>query len=507
MPGERLVKSEAAKKQLMRLLGSQGYPTYAWLLEPFNIYLTEDPNVVGYMIPGKATIVLNGGLDIDQVSTVVRHEILHEYLSHGPRSKAFEKSHPDRLFTPDLSNIAADYEISNRGYTDEDKRSMRHLVLGDQVLQGLVTEDQHPGWEDKTFEEMYDELTKEYTKDSKEMQKKLQSLTDLLNKMQPQDIQDLIDQADQQAQGNPPPSGGRNTPPKSGSGSQEDQNSQGEQGAAGDSKPAQELRDQAGEAGKDLKDLKGELSNIQKNQGGPFGDAQDQRDKVDIAERVKEIQRRLTDIGAKQRILDETDTVINKENVKKAKEKEYRNITTGLNKFRMNFQRFVKDQLEYYRGSTWNRPNKNYAGSSLIMPGRTMYAPSSVPSINVYWDVSGSFDDPAKTQGARDAIGTINQYVKRGEVKINVFYFADRVSSTAGDAGGGTDGNAVLNHIEQTKPTNVVVITDSDVDNAGNHHLVTVPGAVWMLFYDREANDFAKVLKGKQETKTYLIEY
>ena len=64
-----------------------------------------------------------------------------------------------------------------------------------------------------------------------------------------------------------------------------------------------------------------------------------------------------------------------------------------------------------------------------------------------------------------------------------------------------------MNHIEQTKPTNVVVITDSDVDNAGNHSLVTVPGAVWMLFYDREANDFAKVLKGKQETKTYLVDY
>ena len=306
MPDNKLV-SEAAKKQLMRLLGSQGYPTYAWLLEPFDIYLTEDPNTVGYMIPGKATIVLNGGLDVEQVSTVVRHEILHEYLSHGPRSKAFEKSHPDRLFTHDLSNIAADYEISNRGYTDADKRSMRHLVLGDQILQGLVTEDQHPGWEDKTFEEMYDELTKEYTKDSKEMQKKLQSLTDLLNKMQPQDIQDLIDQANQQAQGNPPPSGGRSIPSKNKSSSQE------EQGAAGDSKPAQELRDQAGEAGEDLKDLKDELSDIQKSQGGPFGDAQDQKDKASIAERVKEIQRRLADIGAKQRILDETDAVIDKE--------------------------------------------------------------------------------------------------------------------------------------------------------------------------------------------------
>lgn len=141
------------------------------------------------------------------------------------------------------------------------------------------------------------------------------------------------------------------------------------------------------------------------------------------------------------------------------------------------------------------------------MPGKTMYAPGKIPTINVYWDVSGSFDDPAKTQGAKDAIGTINQYVKRGDIKVNIFYFADRVATTQAAAGGGTDGNKVLDHIEQTKPTNVVVITDSDVDNAEDHNLVTVPGAVWMLFYDREAEDFAKVLKGKTQTKEYLIEY
>ena len=65
----------------------------------------------------------------------------------------------------DLSNIAADFEISNRGYTDADKRNVRKIKLGDQILRGLVTEDEYPDWEDKTYEEMYDELTKEYQKD------------------------------------------------------------------------------------------------------------------------------------------------------------------------------------------------------------------------------------------------------------------------------------------------------------------------------------------------------
>lgn len=515
-----ITQNNNAKKQIIRILREQGYPTYAWLLEPFDIYLTDDPDVIGYMIPGQAKIVLNEALSIDQVSTIVRHEILHEYLSHGPRGKAWEKAHPDRMTNHDLSNIAADFEISNRGYTDADKRIARRIKLGDEILHGLVTEDEYPGWEDKTYEEMYDELTKEYQKDMQKMQKQLQPLIDAINKMSPQDIQDLIDQAQDQAQGG----SGKNPQEKSDSDQGAGEDSQQEEGETGPGKSSQnkgdskgkpsensqeskDLQNQAQKAKDQLDKIQDKLDDINQGQDGPFGDDRDQQAKADLAERVKEIARRLNDIQTKQQLLDETDAVVNKERVKAAKNKEYRNVTSSLSRFRMNFQRFIKDQIEYFRGDTWNRPNKNYAGSGFIMPGKTMYAPGKIPTINVYWDVSGSFDNPAKTQGARDAIGTVNQYVKKGDIKVNIFYFADKVATTQAAAGGGTDGNAVLDHIEQTKPTNVIVITDPDVDNAKNHRLVTVPGAVWMLFYDEEADEFARVLKGKAQTKEYLIEY
>lgn len=565
MPNETL--SEAAKKQLIKTLREEGYPTYAWLLEPFDIYLTNDPEVVGYMNPGQARIVLNELLNIDQVSTIVRHELLHEWLTHAQRTQKFDQEHPDRMTNHEIANIAADFEISNKGYTEKDKRTARRLKLGDKVLSALVTEDQYPGWEDMTFEEMYDKLTDEYTKDMKEMQKKLQPLIDKLQKMSPQELDKLIDQAQkqqqqQQDQDNNSQSSSSSSQSNSseqededkqqGSGSasgskedsqqdkegkdsqgggdgdtQEDERSkkkdkapgggdpsmdkkskdlQGQTGKAEDKK-AKDLQDQAGKAKDQLQDIKDKSQDIKDGQGGPFGDTQDQKAQAKLAEKVAEIQKRLGDIKKKQDALDETSAVINKEKVKAAKEKEFRNITSSLSKFRMNFQRFIKDQIEYFRGDTWNRPNKNYAGSEFIMPGKTMYAPGKIPTINVYWDVSGSFDDPAKTQGARDAIGTVNQYVKKGDIKVNVFYFADRVASTKGAAGGGTNGNAVLDHIAQTKPTNVIVITDSDVNNAGGHRLVSVPGAVWMLFYGQEAAEFAKVLRGKQQTKEYLIEY
>lgn len=542
MPNTTL--NEAAKKQLIKTLREEGYPTYAWLLEPFDIYLTDDPGVVGYMVPSQAKIVLNELLNIDQVSTIVRHELLHEWLTHAQRTQKFDKEHPDRMTNHEIANIAADFEISNKGYTEKDKRTARRLKLGDQVLTGLVTEDQYPGWEDMTFEEMYDKLTDEYTKDMKEMQKKLQPLIDKLQKMSPQELDKLIDQAQKQqnqnnnsqsssssSQSNTAEQEDEQQSSSSSSGSKEDsqqgkedKDSQGGkdsqesgdpkkkdepegEGSSNADKKAKDLQDQAGKAEDQLQDIKDKSQDIKDNQDGPFGDAQDQKAQTKLAEKVAEIQKRLSDIKKKQDALDETSAVISKEKVKAAKEKEFRNITSGLSKFRMNFQRFIKDQIEYFRGDTWNKPNKNYAGSGFIMPGKTMYAPGKIPTINVYWDVSGSFDDPAKTQGARNAIGTVNQYVKKGDVKVNIFYFADKVASTAGAAGGGTNGNAVLDHITQTKPTNVIVITDSDVNNAGDHSLVSVPGAVWMLFYDSEAEEFAKVLRGKQQTKEYLIEY
>ena len=105
-----------AKNEIINILRKQGYPTYARLVDLFDIYLTDDENVIGYMIPGQAKIVLNKDLSINQVSTIVRHEILHEYLTHGPRQQEFDKAHPElnpHLAPHDISNIAADFEISN----------------------------------------------------------------------------------------------------------------------------------------------------------------------------------------------------------------------------------------------------------------------------------------------------------------------------------------------------------------------------------------------------------
>ena len=89
-----ITKRNDAKNQIIDILNEQGYPSYSKLVSLFDIYLTDNPDVIGYMIPGKAKIVLNAGLNIDQVSTIVRHEILHEYLTHMARAEKFKQSDP-----------------------------------------------------------------------------------------------------------------------------------------------------------------------------------------------------------------------------------------------------------------------------------------------------------------------------------------------------------------------------------------------------------------------------
>lgn len=165
-----------AKKEIRNILAKEGYPTYSYLIQDFDIHLTKDPNVIGYMIPDKGVIVINEGLDLEQVSVIVRHEILHEYLNHAKR---FENhigadAYNSRSQSQHQNmNIAGDYEISNRGYTERDKRNVRNIRINGQKLSGLVTEIDHPDWVGLTAEEMYDRLIQEMEKNKEEIKNDL----------------------------------------------------------------------------------------------------------------------------------------------------------------------------------------------------------------------------------------------------------------------------------------------------------------------------------------------
>lgn len=497
-------RDEAAKEQIIRKLRSEGYPTYARLFDLFDLNLTDNPDVVGYMLPGKAKIVLNENLSIDQVSTIVRHEILHEWLSHGSRSEKFDKEHPDLLPDHDTSNIAADYEISNVGYTDKDKRAARAIILGDKTLQGLVTEDQYPGWEDKSFEEMYEELLKKNLEEKKQLLNVLKQL----HKMLPEDEEDqspnggshLPMNDDQDSSSSPnnsdikSPADIDDSDPSQGDGKSQSSNQQGQEQSKADK--AQQALDDAKD---DIKDIDKEKA----QQGNVFDSDKQQKERSELAKRVEQIRKLLDDPDIQRQGKGESQRAVQKDRLIKQAKLADRYKSNPLVKFTLDLNNFIKQQTANYRGSTWTRFNKTSVRTGLIKPGITSYAQTDIPEINVYWDVSGSFSNPAKTEGARRAIATLQKYVREKKIKIKTWYFADRVSSTEENAGGGTKGQPILDHIQATKPANVIVITDSDISDCRTP--TTVPGAVWLLFYGSESPNLRAYLRGKQETKSYLI--
>lgn len=533
-----LVKSDGAKKQLKKKLREQGYATYARLLDLFDVYLTDDPKHIAYMYPGKAVIVMNKNLNIDQVSTLVRHEILHEYLAHKQRQERYHSNNPkwgagenagNNPAFHKIQNIAGDFEISNKGYTDRDKSIARAIKLGDQVLRGLVTEDQYPGWENMSFEEMYEKLLEENKEDIENLKK----LMEMIDKLNPEDLGDLqreiekeLEKQEQQGEGSgsegeesddgddQDSQSGKSGKKSDKKDSQED-NSDGEGSEAGDdkseeiSKQIKKALDGLEDELEDAADQADEIKDKGKNGAGndPFMSGQKQRDLADVAARVAEIERAFKDVKMRSKIEDENRNAQRAEKLARAaREEEIDRVRgAGLRNFKASLLSFIQNEVHVERIDTYSRLHPSYEDSDIIVPGWYDEERIGVPSVNVYWDVSGSFSDPRKTASARQAIEQLNKYKRSGELKLNTWYFADRVATTASAAGGGTNGDNVLKHIEQTRPDNVIIITDNGFFMKPTS--VEVPGTAWMLFYDGRTQELVDALHGKRRTLIFDINY
>lgn len=565
---ERLGKQEIYKK-----MASTGYPTYANLFSLFDLHLTEDPGVVAYMVPEKAEITINENLDIEQASTVVRHEILHEFLDHMKRYKRI----PNRVQGKDpFFNVAADYEISNLGYTDEDKENARAIRIGGKSLQGLVTDYDHPDWVDKSFEEMYELLRKESPESMKdphignrgseqiqkaeEAKRRAEAIKERAEQ-QEQSAQQEIDQSSGSgASGDKSDSGGQSggqsqssdsgqssssgddssSGSDSGSPGGDDSSGSSSSGGSGEKKkernhyddeayknmtPEEKKKERARrrkEAAKKIKEeadkLIDDLNEVLDKDGNGQNDQDDKatgssgsgdapvfdtpEEQKEIEERIKGIKKILGNLEDQQNALMESRTAILKEKAVKDSEvaKKYRD--SPLTKFTESLTKFIRDELARGRQDSWSHINKKYVYSGLLRPGSTWQGKNKVPLINVYFDRSGSWTSEKTEKGAQ-AIATLNRYVTRGEIKLKLYYFNTKVMDTDPGGHGGTAGQPILDHIQQTKPNNVIILTDSDIGDCTTD--VSVPGAVWMLFYGGRSINLMEHLHGKKLTKYFDI--
>lgn len=525
--------SAAAKRQIMKILSSQGYRAYAEFLSKLNVKLVDPEECATAQIDNKGTISINRTLNADQVSVIVRHEILHLRLDHFNRLFKWMEQHPGKEPTDpqarqlfyQMNNIAADMEISNRGYTNKDKQAVRHIMFGDEIVSGIVTEDEYPDWVDLTFEEMFDRLL-ELKKDDIEQAQKMDNLMKQLSKLNKDDWerieqqiagmknQNQENQSDSQ-QGSSKQSS--NQKPDNQSQQETDEESQSEEssesGGSG-SKTAtpnaidRELDKLSGQAGRGA-EKQDKIDQRETDLDTPFKTPEEIAEEKRQLDNFKKIVSELRELGE---LMDQEDqeaisTEQRQQALKKARKPAKISTTpiadNTLDKFRLSLNKFIYNEVEEEEADTYSRANMSYEGSGIIMPGHG-YKDRNLPLINVYWDISGSFYfSPEKTKGVEQAITSLQKYVKAGKIKMNVYYHGDEVTSKRPDGPTGNDGSAILKHIQATKPTNVIIISDADINCYGPS--TVVPGAVWMLFYNDVAYQFIDNLRGKKLTKVFGV--
>lgn len=540
-----LKQERQAKNQIMEFLAEQGYPRYASLLQNFDVNLTSDPEVIAYVENERARIVINKNLSLEQVSVVIRHELLHRWLKHNYRlgQHVGQDIWDKRTYQQhQIGNIAADYEISNRGYTEEDKKVTRQL-------HGLVTEDDHPEWAEMSVEEMYDELNKIREQNEK-------TLEQFLDKLIKSGMYDDFDDNGQE--------GGRkstvvdlediarslkSSKETSDTSSEEQkqlnsnvdelieltenildeikdaQVSQGKKeqlqkelinkirGALQDEKsPEQENSDKSVE--EQLKDLAKRLEKEAAAQEKQFNNKDFDRSQIDrsIQLRIEKIADLFDDAAALNSALEESEKAIyaskEKKRKKESKEDIYQANNYDKKLFLRQLDQLIKTQIAREREDTYKVPSKKKLfGANVVLKGKKWAENRNKPKVAVYYDRSGSWQVAWKTKAGDDAISMLNdRYVKKDLIDLEIRYFADTVGDNPKKVGGGNGATQeILDDIAARKVTNVILLTDDNI-NYGYSRPVIVPGGVFLIFVESQSPILARYLRGKMMNQIYFID-
>lgn len=492
-----------ARDQISGILASQGYKTYALILQQLELNLTEDPTVIGFLDTKAARITVNKKLKKRQISTIIRHEILHAVLAHMARQVALQKKNAKFTNVPhDLVNIAADFEISNLGYTVDDKQTARNIILNNQTLRGLVTEDHFPDWQNKSFEEMLELLVDQQEKIGKQLLQQVQKwsgegnseikeLEDIIRR-----LEDVEDAAEEKAEQKEKEAETADKPEVA-----EKAKEEGEE--------AESIEDIVSRLTKRAEELKEKAKKSEKHQKSNAISGQDLEEQKELERRVDTFKRILNNPKIRDLVKGESTAKIVKSQGDIRNKKELNKYNRDpITQFELSLASFIKKIISERRDSTWKKINTVYARSSIVRPARARVETKKIPLVNVYFDRSGSFYGyPEKTRAAEEIISLLNKYVKQGKLKVDLYYGAVHVHKNKEDAereGGGMESGPVIKHIKETKPDNVIVLTDSDsaVDDGVG---VTVPGAVWILFFESRSN-LGSYLTGELETNVYFTE-
>ena len=146
--------------------------------------------------------------------------------------------------------------------------------------------------------------------------------------------------------------------------------------------------------------------------------------------RLKKLEDALEDPEMAEKITGEANEKVAKQKIKKELAKSERELRQFRNdpivQFEGSLNHFIKKQIKLASEQTFTRLNKRYEGTGLIMKGVKKFESPEVPSVNVYFDRSGSWGEE-KTRVGRQALATLDKYVRMKKLKVNIKYFNTEV--------------------------------------------------------------------------------
>lgn len=232
------------------------------------------------------------------------------------------------------------------------------------------------------------------------------------------------------------------------------------------------------------------LDLIDKVKKPDYIDAKDKKD------RQTKIQKLANDPLANRELQQEDNIELQKDFQKqKAREKELNkyNQYRTIEQFKINFFRSIKNQVEQVEDEeeTYSKINAPMEDSGIIRPGERLDTKlGDIPSVDLFFDRSGSWDNAEAIRIGNEAVATIKEFADKGEIKLNVYYFQSKntgavLSTKEIPAGGGTHcWNAIIQQIKHDNAKNVVLMTDTDMeDQAASHGICKIDGEVWFIWW------------------------
>lgn len=234
--------------------------------------------------------------------------------------------------------------------------------------------------------------------------------------------------------------------------------------------------------------------------------------------RLKEIADDLDSEAKITDLLDETDRKVQMDRsarraAKRKAEKEANkyNASSTIGEFTIDVNKLIKSQVKKITKSSWGKMNKKTEGTGIMKPGKLKKKNPEIPVLAVYFDQSGSWGWNDIEVGKK-AIEPLNYYVKKKQLIIEVYYFANHIHDNpqgARNEGGTAAGAELLEHVRKLKPDNVCVMTDSDFDwydEMKSAPATSVPGGVFLLFRNGAVSkELVKKLRGRKITKIYAV--